>query len=66
MKFRIKALREAQGMTQEELALKSGVSRATLWALERDDTKVTTTKTLMNIADALNVPPEALFYADGG
>lgn len=65
MRFKIKALREARGLTQEELAAKSGISRATLWALECDDTKVTTTKTLVSIADALNVPPEALFCAEG-
>lgn len=65
MRFKIRELREARGLTQEELAAKSGISRATLWALESDDTKVTTTKTLMCIADALNVPPESLFYADG-
>ena len=64
MKFKIKELREAKGYTQEELAAKSGISRATLWALENDETKVTTTKTLVCIADALNVPPEALFCAE--
>ena len=64
MRFKIRELREERGFTQEELAMKSGISRATLWALESDDTKVTTTKTLMSIADALNVPPEALFCAE--
>ncbi|MBQ1788823.1 MAG: helix-turn-helix transcriptional regulator [Oscillospiraceae bacterium] len=64
MRFKIKELREARGLTQEELAAKSGISRATLWALESDETKVTTTKTLMCIADALSVPPEALFCGE--
>lgn len=65
MRFKIREIREAQGITQEELAAKSGISRATLWALERDDAKVTTTKTLISIADALNVPPESLFCTEG-
>ena len=63
MKYRIKALREAKGITQEELSRKSGVSRATIWALESGENKITTTKTLYNIASALDVDMEALFYA---
>ena len=63
MQYRIKEIREAAGITQEELSVKSGVSRATIWALERGENKVTTTKTLLNIADALGVPMDDLFLA---
>lgn len=63
MKYKIKELREQRGLTQEELALKSGVSRATIWALECGEDKVTTTKTLFNIATALNVKMDDLFLA---
>ena len=63
MKYKIKELREQRGLTQEELALKSGVSRATIWALECGGDKVTTTKTLFNIATALNVKMDDLFLA---
>ena len=63
MKYRIRELREEKGITQEELSRKSGVSRATIWALECGENKITTTKTLYNIASALNVDMEALFYA---
>ena len=63
MKYRIREIREEVGLTQEELSAKSGVSRATIWALERGENKVTTTKTLLNIADALGVPLDDLFLA---
>lgn len=62
MKFRIKELREARGMTQEELAEKSGISRATICGLEGGGEKITTTKTLLLLANALNVPLDTLFY----
>lgn len=63
MKYRIREIREAKGITQEELSSKSGVSRATIWALERGDDRVTTTKTLFNIAVALDVEMDELFLA---
>ena len=65
MKYRIRELREAKGMTQEELSSKSNVSRATIWALECGENKITTTKTLLKIAEALGVDFEALFSAVG-
>ena len=64
MKYRIREIREEKGITQEELSRKSGVSRATLWALECGENKITTTKTLLNIADALGVEMTALFCAE--
>ena len=63
MKYRIREIREQIGITQEELSAKSGVSRATIWALECGDNKVTTTKTLLNIATALGVQMDDLFLA---
>lgn len=64
MGYRIKDLREEKGFSQEELALKSNVSRATISALENDDCKITTTKTLLKIAEALGTSVEALFFAN--
>ena len=52
-----KVIREKRlklGMTQEELAEKSGVSRATIVGLERGQTEITTTKTLEKLAKVLN------------
>lgn len=62
MGYRIKELREARGMTQEELSEASGVSRTTIWALENGTEYTTTTKTLRKLADALSVTIEQLFF----
>ena len=63
MKYRIREIRERVGITQEELSAKANVSRATIWALECGENKVTTTKTLLNIATALGVQVDDLFLA---
>lgn len=62
MGYRIKELREAQNMTQEELSKKSGISRGTISALEGDMMRETTTKTLVKIAQALGSTVDQLFY----
>ena len=62
MGYKIKEYREKLGLTQEELSLKSGVSRGTICALESNREKTTTTKTLVKIADALNTTVDALFF----
>lgn len=61
MGFRIRELRERKGLTQFELAEKSGITRATLWRLETGELEVTTTKTLAKIAEALGVDVRELF-----
>lgn len=53
MQYRVKEYREELGMTQEELAEKACVSRAIISGLETGSISVTTTKTLVKIADAL-------------
>ena len=62
MKFKIKELREKKGITQEELSKKSGVSRAIISGLESGTFRTTTTKTLMRIAHALDVPVSDIFF----
>ena len=62
MGYRIKEIRERKNLTQEELSKESGVSRATISALENGSSRATTTKTLMNIARALGVPVEELLF----
>ena len=64
MGYMIKEMRKAAKLTQEELAAKSGVSRGTISALENGTTKTTTTKTLVNIAKALNTTIDKIFFAD--
>lgn len=55
---RIKFFREAEGMTQEELAKKSGVSQPTISRLERyEHLGGLTLETLVKLADALNCSP---------
>ena len=65
VKYRIKEIRREKGLTQEELSTKSGVSRATICALERDEGTVTTTRTLFFLAEALGVEMDELFYTAG-
>lgn len=64
MGYRIKEVREAKNMTQEELSEASGVSRGTISALENGTSRATTTKTLMSIARALGVSVEVLIFDD--
>ncbi len=61
MGYRIRELREAQNLTQEELAERSGVSRGTICALEKGEERTTTTKTLLKLAKALDSTVDQLF-----
>lgn len=61
MRYNLKKIREDKGMTQEELSLKSGVSRTIISGLESGVTKVTTTSTLVKIAKALDEPVSKIF-----
>ena len=63
MGYRVREVREQVGMTQEELSAKSGVSRATICALEKNQERNTTSKTLRRIAEALGVSVDQLFFA---
>ena len=65
MGYKIKEIREAQKMTQEELAEKSGVSRGTISALENGIVRNTTSKTLLRLALALGTSVDNIFFADG-
>lgn len=54
MEFKIRELREAKNMTQEQLSEASGVSRATISALENNNIgNNPSSKTLLSIARAL-------------
>ena len=64
MGYRIKEAREARKMTQIELAEKSGVSRTTISGLENGTLRATTTKTLLNLARALETTVDHLFFED--
>ncbi len=64
MGYKIKEVREAHQMTQEELSEKSGVSRGTISALENGTARATTTKTLVKIAQALGVTVDRIFCTE--
>lgn len=61
MAYKIKELREKKKLSQAELARLSGVSRATVIRLESNDEVVVNSKTLENLAKALNVSIRSLF-----
>lgn len=60
-KYRIKEFRENLKLTQEELAVKSGVSRSLISELETGKRTVTSTDTLLKIATALNRSVKEIF-----
>ena len=61
MRYKIRNLRKERKMTQEELANKSGVSRAIISNLENGETVTTSTATLSKIADTLEVKVSDIF-----
>lgn len=61
MGYKIREIREELKMSQEELARKSKVSRTTISGLESGAIKVTTTGTLLKIADALGKKVTEIF-----
>lgn len=64
MANKLREFRLAKRMTQAELAEKSGVSRATIVALEANTAGNTTSKTLLNIARALGETVDRIFFAE--
>ena len=64
MGYRIKEVREKLNMTQDELSKKSGVSRATISALENGSLRATSTKTLLALANALGTKLEKIFFVE--
>ena len=64
MNFKLREIRTGLKMTQEDLAHKSGVSRATISGLESGNIRVTTTETLRKIAIALGVQVSDLIFLE--
>lgn len=60
----IRKLRFENGMTQEELALRTGVSRQTIMSIERGQTNPSVLLAY-KIAAAFTVPVTAVFDMDG-
>lgn len=64
MGYRIKERREELGLTQEELADKSKISRGTISALENGTMRNTTVHTLLILAEALDTTVDKIFFAE--
>lgn len=62
---KIKDARRAKGLTQKELAERSGVSRVTINALETGKLTNTKTDTLRSIAKALGLTLDEIFFGEG-
>ncbi len=61
MTYRIKEIREALRMTQDELSEKSGITKQTISKLESGDDAEVKVGTLKAIADAFGVKVSVLF-----
>lgn len=64
MGFKLKEVREAKRMTQEELETKSGVSRQTISAIENNRCGDVKAGTLVAIAKALGTTIDAIFFSE--
>lgn len=62
-RYKIKEFRKELNMSQEELANKAGISRATLSKLESGRIVEASTNTLSKIADALDKKANEIFLA---
>lgn len=58
----LKKYRKKRGMTQEELAEKSNVSRATISAIENKNIGTVNFRTLTKLADALDSTVDEIFF----
>lgn len=62
MQNRVREYREKENMTQEELAIKSEVSRNTISAIETEKNKNVTFEVMEKIARALNKKVSTIFF----
>lgn len=60
----VKKKREELKMTQEELALKSGVSRTTISMIENNSLNNIESKTMLKLATALNCDIGDIFFKE--
>lgn len=61
IKNRLKELRIERGISQEELAEKSGISRTTLSKIENNEEAVVNTRTIAKLAEVFGVKPSEIF-----
>ncbi|WP_289687002.1 helix-turn-helix transcriptional regulator, partial [Faecalibaculum rodentium] len=62
--YKLQQVRESAGMTQDQLAAKSGVSRNWIWKIETGKTDNVSIKVLLALANALGVKIDDIFFLD--
>lgn len=60
-KNRLKAFREKNGVSQAELAEKTGLSRTTISKIENNEEVNVNTQTIAKISEFFNVSPSEIF-----
>ena len=64
MNNKITEFRQAQGLSQEELSIKSGVSRPTISMIETNTLDNIESKTMLKLAKALNCDIGDIFFKE--
>ena len=64
MNNKIKEFRQAQGLSQDELSIKSGVSRPTISMIETNTLDNIESKTMLKLAKALNCDIGDIFFKE--
>lgn len=62
MKNKLKETRDKKKISQEELSIKSGVSRTTISNIENNENVIVKTSTLIAIAEALGETVSDIFF----
>ncbi len=60
---RLKYYRQKKGITQQELAIKSKISRITICGIERKGPKNITINTMLALSKALDIPVKDIFLS---
>ena len=60
-KNRLKAIREERGISQADLAEKTGLSRTTISKIENNEEVNVTTQTIIKISEVFGVSPSEIF-----
>lgn len=64
MGFKLREIREAKGMSQEDLEKASGISRQTISSIENAKSASVMSGTLVSLARALGVTVDEIFFDD--
>lgn len=61
IKNRLKEFRELQGISQEELSEKTGLSRTTISKIENNEEVNVNTRTIVKLSEVFGVAPSEIF-----